>query len=72
MTNGEYRQDYIERLTRDLDPHRVLFASYAPYYDQSFELKRMRNARMPDAARALVESQNARRLFRIGTGPTRS
>ncbi len=65
MTNGEYRQDYLERLTRDLDPHRVLFASWSPYYDQGFELRRVRNVRMPEEARALVEGGNAARLFGI-------
>jgi predicted TIM-barrel fold metal-dependent hydrolase len=63
LTNGEYRQDFIERLVRDLDPRRVLFGSFSPYYDQGFELARVGSAQMDDASRALVEGGNAGRLF---------
>ncbi len=67
MTNGEYRQDFIERLGRDLDPHRVLFASFAPYFDQAFELARVRSAVLDPAARTLIEGGNAARLFGLPT-----
>jgi predicted TIM-barrel fold metal-dependent hydrolase len=63
LTNGEYRQDYLEQLAVDLDPHRLLFASFAPYYEQDFELLRVQSARMDDEARALVLGDNAKRLF---------
>jgi predicted TIM-barrel fold metal-dependent hydrolase len=63
MVNGEYRQDFIERLVRDLDPRRVLFASFSPYYDQGFEVARIRSAAMDPGARSLVEGENAARLF---------
>jgi predicted TIM-barrel fold metal-dependent hydrolase len=63
MTNGEYRQDFIERLVRDLDPRRVLFASFSPYYDQAFEVARVRSAAMDPTSRGLVEGGNAGRLF---------
>ena len=63
MTNGEYRQDFIERLATDLDPSRVLFASFAPYYDQGFELARVRNAAFRPADEAKVLGGNAARLF---------
>jgi predicted TIM-barrel fold metal-dependent hydrolase len=63
MTNGEYRQDFIERLARDLDPNRVLFASFTPYFDQGYELARVRSAALTHAERALVEGDNAVRLF---------
>jgi predicted TIM-barrel fold metal-dependent hydrolase len=64
-TNGEYRQDFIERLVTDLDPSRVLFASFAPYFDARFEILRIRSARMSDEARSAVEGDNAVRLFGI-------
>jgi predicted TIM-barrel fold metal-dependent hydrolase len=63
MTNGEYRQDFIERLASELDPARVLFASFAPVFDAAFEVARIRSARLPDDARTLIEHGNARRLF---------
>lgn len=63
MTNGEYRQDYIERIARELDPHRMLFASFAPYYDQSYELSRIASAELDTETRRLVEGGNAQRLF---------
>ncbi len=65
MTNGEYRQDFIERRARDLDHTRVLYASFAPAFEPRFELKRIRSARMSDEARAAIESANATRLFRV-------
>jgi predicted TIM-barrel fold metal-dependent hydrolase len=65
-TNGEYRQDFIERLVTDLDPRRVLYASFAPYFDARFELRRIRSARMSEAARTAVEGDNAVRIFGLG------
>jgi predicted TIM-barrel fold metal-dependent hydrolase len=69
MVNGEYRQDYIERLITDLDPRRVLFGSFSPYYDQGFELARVRSAHMSATSRSLVESGNAARIFDLGCDP---
>lgn len=68
LTNGEYRQDFLERLIRELDPRRVLFGSFGPYYDQGFEIARIRNAAMEPAARELVEGGNAARLFGLTRG----
>jgi uncharacterized protein len=65
-TNGEYRQDFIERLAGDLDPSRVLYASFAPVFDARFELRRVRSARMSETARAEVEGDNAQRIFGLG------
>jgi predicted TIM-barrel fold metal-dependent hydrolase len=63
MTNGEYRQDFIERLATELDPARVLFASFAPVFDAAFEVARIRSARLTDDGRILIEHENAERLF---------
>lgn len=65
MTNGEYRQDFIERLSSDFDPSRVLAASFAPYFDMDYERRRVSNARIDPEARALVEGGNAVRLFSL-------
>jgi predicted TIM-barrel fold metal-dependent hydrolase len=69
LTNGEYRQDYIERLAGELDPRRVLFASFAPLYDPRFEVARIRSARLSVEARRVIEHDNARRLFARGQLP---
>jgi predicted TIM-barrel fold metal-dependent hydrolase len=72
-TNGEYRQDFIERLVADLGAERVLYASFAPSFDLAFEVRRIRAARMSDFARRLVEEENAVRLFRLPPrGPDRT
>ncbi|MFN8622638.1 MAG: amidohydrolase family protein [Chloroflexota bacterium] len=68
MTNGEYRQDFIERLARDLDPARVLYASFAPAFDAAFERARIRAARMEPAARRAIEHDTAARLFGVHAG----
>jgi len=65
MTNGEYRQDFIERLARDLDATRVLYASFSPYFDLQYERSRVANARLDPAARSLVEGGNACRMFHL-------
>jgi predicted TIM-barrel fold metal-dependent hydrolase len=69
MTNGEYRQDYIERLAGDLGAERVLFASSAPEFDVRFEVARIRSARTTAAAREAIEHGNAARLFSIARAP---
>lgn len=63
LTNGEYRQDYLERLVRELDPRRLLFASFAPYYERTFELRRVHSMDVGPDERELVLDGNARRIF---------
>jgi uncharacterized protein len=65
MSNGEYRQDFIERVVNELDPTKLLYASFAPWFDPVYELKRIRSARMPAEARRAVEGSNAALLFRL-------
>jgi predicted TIM-barrel fold metal-dependent hydrolase len=67
MTNGEYRQDFIERLASELGPERVLHASCAPVFDPVFEQRRIRSATITDEARSVVEGDNAARLFASDT-----
>jgi hypothetical protein len=40
-----------------------LFGSYSPYYDQAFELARMRSADFDDPTSLLVEGGNVRAPF---------
>lgn len=70
MTNGEYRQDFIERLATDLDPTRVLAGSFAPYFDMDYERRRVASARIQPDARLLVEGGNATRLFGLTASTT--
>jgi predicted TIM-barrel fold metal-dependent hydrolase len=63
MSNGEYRQDFLERVATELSPRRLLFASFAPYFDQDFEFARVRSARFAPNVREFVEGGNAARLF---------
>jgi predicted TIM-barrel fold metal-dependent hydrolase len=65
LTNGEYRQDYLERLVRELAPHRLLFASFAPYYERAFELRRVLSMDVGNEERELVLDGNARRIFSL-------
>lgn len=65
MTNGEYRQDFIERLANELDASRVLFATFAPTFDRGYETKRIASARLSPGVRHQVEAANAQRLFRF-------
>jgi predicted TIM-barrel fold metal-dependent hydrolase len=64
MTNGEYRQDFIESLAAHL-PERTIWCSMAPWFDQRFELERIRSAYMPSAVRRRIEGENALHLFGI-------
>jgi predicted TIM-barrel fold metal-dependent hydrolase len=63
LSNGTYRQDFLQRVVRELGAHRLLFGSFAPNYVQSFELARVRNLSIDAGARARVEGDNARHLF---------
>jgi predicted TIM-barrel fold metal-dependent hydrolase len=63
LTNGEYRQDFIERLADALDHRRVLYASFAPVFDFRFERLRIRAAQLSDEALRAVERDNAERIF---------
>lgn len=69
LTNGEYRQDFIERLASELDERRVLYASFAPAFDPAFELARIRSARLTPPARQAIEHENAARIFGLDIGP---
>ena len=65
-TSGVYRQDFIEDVAQALGPRRVLFGSGSPRLDMRLEVERIRWAKLPDDARALMLGGNAARLV----GPT--
>lgn len=65
LTNGEYRQDFIERLATELDARRVLFGSFAPTFDPAFERQRIKSARLQPDARRAIEGDTAVRLFHL-------
>ena len=66
LSNGEYRQDYLERIVRELGPERLLYASSAPRYDQTFEAARIANVRLTESERRAVEGDNAVHIFDLG------
>jgi len=71
-TSGVYRQDFLEDVARELGPERVLFGSNSPRMDVRLEVERVRWANLPDAARALILGDNARRLFRLDSSVPRA
>jgi predicted TIM-barrel fold metal-dependent hydrolase len=71
-TSGVYRQDFLEDVARDLGPERVMFGSNAPRMDIRLEIARIRWAKVPDTARALMLGHNARRVFKLDSSEQRS
>ncbi|MBO3084731.1 amidohydrolase family protein [Cellulomonas fengjieae] len=68
LSNGEYRQDFLERIPRELGAERLLFASFAPYYEQPFEAARIRNIGYSAGDLDAVCHDNARRAFALTFG----
>lgn len=64
-TAGVYRQDFIEETVEAFGSQRVLFASSSPYFDQRYEIQRVRLAKLRDAGRQAMLAGNARRLLGI-------
>jgi predicted TIM-barrel fold metal-dependent hydrolase len=64
-TAGIYRQDFIDDMVEELNGERVLFASSAPYFDQSYEIKRIQKAKVSQEYRAKIAGANAQNLFGI-------
>jgi predicted TIM-barrel fold metal-dependent hydrolase len=71
-TSGVYRQDFLEDVARDIGPRRILFGSSAPRMDIRLEVERIRWAKVPEADRALMLGDNARRVFRLDSSAPRS
>jgi len=62
-TAGVYRQDFIEETVQTFGAYRVLFGSGAPIFDQRYEIMRIRLAKVSDAERTALQTENARRLI---------
>lgn len=63
LSNGEYRQDFLEDVVAELGAERLLFASFAPVFDLGFEIGRIRNIGWDDISRQAIEVGNAAALF---------
>ena len=62
-TAGVYRQDFIEETVEAFGAERVLFGSGSPYFDQHYEIKRVLQAKVGEAAREAMQLGNAQRLL---------
>lgn len=66
LTNGLYRQDFIERAVAEFGPRRVLFASASPQFDLVYELLRVQRAEVAsEDERAQMLGGGAAELFRL-------
>ncbi|GAA1266707.1 amidohydrolase family protein [Pseudonocardia aurantiaca] len=66
LTNGVYRDDFLERTVRNFGADRVLFGSCAPRFEVAYEHRRVHQVHISDEERAQLLSGNASRLFGIG------
>jgi predicted TIM-barrel fold metal-dependent hydrolase len=66
-TSGVYRQDFIEEAAQAFGPERVLFGSSTPRMDMRLEVERVRWAKLPDEARALMLGGNAARILHLAS-----
>jgi uncharacterized protein len=64
-TSGVYRDDWISLVVSSFGAERIMFASAAPTMSLEYELRRVQLAHVPEEAKALMLSGNARRIFRI-------
>ena len=65
QTSGVYREDWLEDTARELGAARVVFGSGAPYYDQGFELERIRRLHLPSGDRDAIAGLNLSRLLAL-------
>ena len=66
LTNGVYRDDFLERTVRNVGADRVVFGSCAPQFEIAYEHRRVHQVHIGDEERAQLLSGNASRLFGIG------
>ncbi|MCD4782322.1 MAG: amidohydrolase family protein [Candidatus Eremiobacteraeota bacterium] len=62
-TSGIYRRDFIERMTIKLGAERILFGSGVPYYDQAFELERIKTADITNEEKGSILGRNTARML---------
>jgi predicted TIM-barrel fold metal-dependent hydrolase len=63
-TSGIYRRDFIEQMTKKLGASRVIFGSGTPYYNQSFEIERIKTAHISNEKKEMLLGKNIDRLTR--------
>lgn len=63
QTTAMYRQDFLEGVVAKFGPERLMYASGAPVFDMSYERARVDATHLDDAARELVLTGNAQRVF---------
>jgi uncharacterized protein len=64
-TSGIYRRDFIEQMTENLGGSRIVFGSGTPYYNQEFEMERIKTAQIPDEQKKMLLGQNAADILGI-------
>jgi uncharacterized protein len=64
-TSGIYRRDFIEQMTQKLGNSRVVFGSGTPYYNQEFEIERIKTAHVSNEDKKMLLGENAARLLRL-------
>ena len=64
-TAGIYRQDFIEEVAEEFGGERVLFGSGAPYFDQQYELMRIRVAKVSQNNRQAMIYGNSHHLLNM-------
>lgn len=62
-TSGIYRRDFIELITKKLGAGRVLFGSGTPYFDQRFEMERIKTAEISEDERKMLLGGTAKELL---------
>lgn len=66
-TAGIYRQDFIDAMVEKFNGNRVFFASGSPYFDQRYEILRVKLAHLNEGYRQKVAGGNAVKLLGIDT-----
>jgi predicted TIM-barrel fold metal-dependent hydrolase len=65
-TSGIRRFDLLEEAVRRAGPHKVIFGSDGPWLHPGLELAKTRALGLGPEAKALIQSGNAMRVFRLG------
>lgn len=65
QSSGVYRDDWIALVVSNFGPERIMFASAAPTMSVSYERRRIDLAHIPETAKPLILSGNARRIFKL-------
>lgn len=71
MTNGVYRDDFLQRVVAEHGAGRLVFGSGFPTMNMEYELRRVQWSAVPDDARPLILGETISRLYGFAgsTGP---